>query len=449
MPLLRRELNLKLRGFINAIVAFILFRAALDFAYVNYVAKFAGRPFIFTGFNIPRMVGSYIISIIVAAFLIYTIYRKPYPSGIALLLYFVIVLIPLISLYSLADAPATFIFMCFLSFSILVAFYHVDFNFIKKIKIPNQNLVYFIIMIIVGVSFYVYGWQIYTGGIGRLNFNLNLVYEVRQNFSETHGFLMGYFLPWQGYIVNIAIFLWGFLKKKQWMIYISIAAQLLLFGMTGYKSFLLVPVLALGIYMIWEKSNMLSYVFIGAFFLIIISYVIFLGTGDHILPSIFIRRLFYVPASNHIIYFDYFSQPGHPFVMLSNSILSPFIKYPYDITLIKVIAFEYWGRDFNPNVGYLGDAFAHFGYIGMILFSMVLGIFLRFVDRVGNRLPRKFVAGLMAASSASLTNSALFTCLLTHGLIVALILMWILNYFITPRYSIILKNSHIYQQDIR
>jgi fructose-specific phosphotransferase system IIC component len=133
----------------------------------------------------------------------------------------------------------------------------------------------------------------------------------------------------------------------------------------------------------------------------------------------------------------------------TSSILSPFIKYPYDVPLTRVISLEYWGRDSNPNVGYLGDAFAHFGYIGMILFSMVLGIFLRFIDRVGNRLPRKFVAGLMAASSASLTNSALFTCLLTHGLIVALILMWILNYFITPRSSIMLKNSDIYRQDNR
>jgi len=95
--------------------------------------------------------------------------------------------------------------------------------------------------------------------------------------------------------------------------------------------------------------------------------------------------------------------------------------------ITRVISWTYWGRDFGPNVGYLGDAFANFGFMGMFLFSMILGVFLRIVDSISRHLPANLIAAIIAVPAMALANSALFTSLLTHGFILSLIMIWLLQ----------------------
>lgn len=204
-----------------------------------------------------------------------------------------------------------------------------------------------------------------------------------------------------------------------------IIAQLLIFAMTGHKSFLLAPFLVSGVYMVWKSKNAIIWIIIGAFLLVITSYVYFLITKDEFVPSLFIRKLFFVPARLHVLFYDFFSQPEHPFYMLSDSVLRFMVKNPYNMPMVRVIALEYWGREFWPDVGYLGDAYGNFGIIGMFLFSMILGIILWVVDSVGSHLPSYFVAALIAMPAMALTESALFTTMLTHGLIPAVLILWI------------------------
>lgn len=413
-----------------AAMAALLLRAALDFTYVNYVDKFfheslSAGVFAYTEIGTLRLLESYVIVLILSIWLAASLYRRPRPSGIALVMYFVVVTVPLLSLYGLADASASFVYAAAGSFAVLIAVTGV----LPRVKVPrpSHGLVYLVMITVAGICAYVYGWLVLTGGLGRLSFDLLSVYQVRAEAVQRFGPLMGYFVPWQAYVLNMVLFCWALARKKWWLVAAAVAVQLLLFGMVGVKAYLLAPVLASGIYLLWSRRNMLFYIFGAAFTLVLASYILFLVTGNHLAPSLFIRRLFFVPAANHLIYFDFFSQPEHPFVMLSNSILAPFIRYPYDMPMVRVIAWAYWGRDFSPNVGYLGDAFAHFGFMGMFLFSIILGLFLRVVDSVGSRLPTNLVAAVIATPAMALTNSALFTSLLTHGLIPAVVLLWLLR----------------------
>jgi hypothetical protein len=195
--------------------------------------------------------------------------------------------------------------------------------------------------------------------------------------------------------------------------------------MTGHKSFLLAPVLAIGVYLLWQKRNFFSWIIMGAFLLTLVSYGCFLVTGVELVPSLFVRRLFFVPARLHVLYYDFFSQPEHPFYMLSDSIFRGFLKNPYGMPMPRVIALTYWGREFWPDVGYLGDAYGNFGLLGMFLFSIILGIVLRIADSVGSHLPPNFVAAAIVMPAMALTESALFTSILTHGWILAVLMLWI------------------------
>ena len=420
-----------------AVMAALFLRVTLDFTYVNYVDKFfheslSAGVFAFTENGTLRLLESYVIGLTLSIWLAASLYSRWRPSGIALLLYFVIVILPLSSLYGLTDASRAFFYAAAGSFAVLILVTEL----IPRVRLPRPHLsmVHLGLTVILGICFYVYGWLILSGGLGRLNFNLLSVYEVREAYVQSMAPFLGYFVPWQANVINIFILCYGLHKRNLWLLSIASVAQLLLFGMTGHKSFFLSAMLAVGVYFIWRR-NSLFYIFAGASVLVLFSFVLFLATNNHLPPSLLIRRLFFVPAANHLIYYDFFSRPENPFVMLSNSILAPFIQYPYDAPLPRVLAQAYWGIDFWPNVGYLGDAFAQFGFVGMFLFSIILGLFLRFVDSVGTRLPANLVAAMVATPAMALTNSALFTSLLTHGLIFTLVTLWLLRGVCKPAHS--------------
>jgi len=405
--------------------ATLLFRYVLDFFYLRFVTRFYASDFPLSGNDPLRLLESYAIVLMLCIWIANSLYRRWRPSGIVLILYFVVIMVPLSSLYGLADAPRLFIYAAVASISLLTSVRDLLQMKLKLIK-PSRELVYIVITSLFGISIYVYGWLVFTGGLGRLNWDLLRVYEVRAEFASNLGPLMGYFLPWQGFVINIYGLLYAWKRRKPFLLSIFAVAQLLLFGMTGHKSFLLAPFLAIGVYMIWQKRNFFFLVVMGTTFLALVSYGYFLITGNLIVPAIFIHRLFFLPAKLHLLYYDFFSQPNHQFYMLSDSILRGVVRNPYDMPMMRVIALTYWGREsINPNVGYLGDAYANFGVLGMFLFSVILGVVLWIVDSVGSGLPSNFVAAVIAVPAMALTQSPLFTSMNTHGFILAILMLWI------------------------
>ncbi len=415
---------------VTTTAAVLSLRAVLDFVYVNYISTYFGGSFVTGAFPLDesgpfRMIESYTLVIVLAICLALSLYHRWRPSGVALVLYFTVVIIPLTSLYGLAGAPPAFVYAAAGSFLILIMVT----GLLPKVKVarPGRDLLMIGALLCVGMGVYVYTRLLLTGGFERLKVVFVSVYDVRAEYVETGGPLMGYFASWQGYVLSPTLLCYGISRRKWWLAAVAVTGSVFLFGMTGMKSYVLAPALTGGIYFLWQKRYCLLYIFGGATILIIASYVLFLASGHHFAPSLLIRRLFFVPALVHVLYYDFFSQPMRPFVMLSNSIAAQFIVYPYELPVVELISWTYWGRDFHPNVGYLGDAFAHFGFMGMFLFSIILGLFLVVVDSVGEQLPGHLVAAVIAVPAMALTNSALFTSLLTHGLILAVVLLWLLR----------------------
>lgn len=413
----------------------LLFRVVLDFLYASFMSRFyASSPtlsFPLIANSVPRLLESYAIALGLAICLVASLYNRWRPSGIVLVLYFVVVMLPLSSLYGLADASASFVYAATISFAVLIA--ATELLPMVKVPRPGRYLFYLGLLAVVGISAYVYGWLSLTGGLERLNFDLLSVYEVRADYVQTRGPLIGYFVPWQANVFNLIILCYGLEKRNYWLLGLVSLAQLFLFGMTGHKSFLMAPLLAGGVFFIWQKKNAISYVLLGASLVAVASYAYFLITGNMFVPSLFIHRLLFVPAGLHLVYYDFFSQPEHPLYMLSDSLLSNFVQNPYGISMPSLITSSYWDVDFNPNVGYLGDAYGNFGVLGMLLFSAILGVALRIVDGVGSSLPSHFVAAAISMPAISITQSALFTSMLTHGLIPAILMLWIFRALVGAR----------------
>ena len=407
---------------IKVIFSIILLRLILDYVYIFYVAKYFPKEFSFVSIKAFRLSESYILTLILIFFLVYFFWQNSQPSGVIVLLYLLFVILPLLTLYGLSEAPGPFIYASLGSFIFLLLIA----KLLPRVRLRQPGIDIFIIGLIIFfvICLYVYGFLILSGGLSRISFDLSSVYQVRAEYSNYRVPLIGYFVPWQANVFNISLFCYALFKKSYWLLGIASVLQLLIFGMTNFKSFLLAPLLAVGIFIFWNRKNKFLYIFLGASMFVLMAYSIFFISSNHMVPSLLIRRLFFVPASNHLKYYDFFSKPQNPFVLLSNSVLAPFIDYPYDMPITRVISWEYWDRDFGPNVGFLGDAYAQFGFFGMFLFSFILGLFMRILDSVGGKLDNHLVAAMIAVPAMALVNSALFTTLLTHGFISALFVIW-------------------------
>jgi len=399
----------------------ILIRVFLDILYSIYVIKFYNNEFLMD-ISIYRYIESYFVLLLISVLIFYTICRKKKPSDIFVIFLFTLIFIPLTTLYGMSNVSNIFLYeiiTCLILLLIILRYLP-----LKKIPRPGSDIRLLLLSIVPLISIYVYAWLMLTGGLERLNFDLARVYAVRAEYVLENGPFMGYFVSWQAYIFNIAIICYGFLRKNYWMVIIGFTLEFLLFGMTGHKSFLFSPFLAIAIFFIWQRKNAISLILVGIFLLLCGSYFLYLLSSNELIPAIFIRRMFFIPAKLHIIYYDFFSQPNNPLYMLSDSIFRYFMNNPYGQHMPEVIAQHFWGRIFWPDVGFLGDAYGNFGFAGMLVFSAIVGVILRIVDNFMDYLPAHFIASIMVMPFYALTESALLTTLFTHGLIVAVLVVW-------------------------
>ncbi|MEZ5069638.1 MAG: hypothetical protein R2751_01380 [Bacteroidales bacterium] len=134
------------------------------------------------------------------------------------------------------------------------------------------------------------------------------------------------------------------------------------------------------------------------------------------LESILLRRTMFVPARMNECYFEFFK--GSP-VFLSHSVLSPFIPYPYDLPPANLISSLYFhAPEGSANNGLLADGYMNFGMIGIILYIFAFAGIMRISTSL---LKSPIYDGVIFVMTFTFLSSALFTCLLTHGVLLLLL----------------------------
>ena len=111
----------------------------------------------------------------------------------------------------------------------------------------------------------------------------------------------------------------------------------------------------------------------------------------------------------------------------SNSVLSYFLSYPYDLSLSHVIGRYLGNEGMSANNGFVASGFAHAGIFGVFFYALIIGLILRFINDVTyNLLPLWFAVALSIVPLRSLLiSSDLFTVMLTHGFIIALLIIFL------------------------
>lgn len=257
------------------------------------------------------------------------------------------------------------------------------------------------------------------------------IYTQRGEFRRVVSGVGAYVFFWTAKALNPFFLAKGYVDRSLPLFTVGILGQLLLFSMSGLKSVLFSFLLLAAILIaLWRNGKFFgNWVVWGLVGIIGLTSAVDSYLGATVTSSLFVRRLLVVPGLNTAFYFDFFSM--NPHVLLGHSVLDWAVTYPYEARPAMVIGDAYYGHvqgpiDVSANANLWADAYANFGILGILFFTAILGGFLWILDSVAKGASLKISTLLLAYPAYMLVNTKLQTTLLTHGLVLVLVILYIL-----------------------
>ena len=277
------------------------------------------------------------------------------------------------------------------------------------------------------VAFLLLGWAVYVlrdifqfSSMGGLNEQRDLLDQA------SIGPLLRYGLAWQSMVFLPAIIAGGLMLKGRrgfLAVLFGVVGYVILFGLTATKTALFAPLIIICFFFLLGGRVRL---FIGIFALglsLLICLPLFmklLGVDEGIRMS-YVRivnfRILSVPHLLYVQYLDFFTY--HPLTYGSHArVVSEFITYPYEREIPLIIGEYYYpGSRMNANAGtWAQDGVAGFGIPGIVLISCLLSAVMMLLDFVARPHNSRWVGTALAIVILFLSNTSLFTTLLTGGL---------------------------------
>ena len=235
--------------------------------------------------------------------------------------------------------------------------------------------------------------------------------------------MIAYWITWVSkVIVPFFVVLCCHNRKYLMMVFLFIL-QLFIFGITSHKSVIFYPILSIfGYVFLMKVRNGLILPLVSSA-VVLFFWFLFLFSDQVLLPSLVLRRTYFVPSYLYFAYIDFFQD--NPKVLWSNSFLSALVDYPYQYSSSTIVA-RSLGETSGANTTFLATGYMHGGLLGSTFYGFILGLLFRLIDGMQSRkMPASVVLGIMLPSVISLMiNSDLMTALLTHGIALAILIIY-------------------------
>lgn len=421
-------------------ISFTVFFALLSYSYYYFfyfIQNFDNKIGFPLDLNFIKLIESLILLSIISIFYVaYDINNSVYLTFSYIL--YVFILIPMGVFYWMSNSTRVYFYMYFVAFLLLNVMFVIfreklqdpllkiperlnlskpkDNNENKRAKIINAVFLSIILVFII-VDIYIY--KKYGHSIYYL-FNLNEVYNIRHEAREAVPSSMNYIISWSALVIIPSCIAWCVKSKKYILMIVPIFIQVLLFTVGGAKSHLFGLALAIFIFILF-KYKFMNYFMRFLNFVLAASLII----NNKFIMAVVIRRAFFVPASTSYAYYLFFSKNAK--IKLSNSILSSIFENPYKLDPSFIIS-RYIFREPNmsSNVNFIGNAYANFGFLGIVLFAIILGLVFWAIEYVSlNSKYKEYIILITFSSVFALNNAALLTTLKNHGLLLSIVMSFL------------------------
>lgn len=406
----------------------VLFKAILDCAYVSAISPL----YSYAGFTLSidpwSLIDSYLLTLLIGAISPSEITK---PSDFLVWMLSVGTIVPTLSYYAMHSGSRVFMYwMCFCLLIVMIAsrLPYVRIRILKQGRVIGA-------LAMVSITIAVAMSMIAKGGLRHFNLAFGAVYEHRRDVKALIApGLWAYLNTWVLEVINPALIALALWQERHRLVPLLIGLQIAFFGISSDKAVVFYPILVMTVFFAAKQTHAALYLTRGLIGVVLLSLLASLVLGFNWPLSLFVRRSLFIPAQLNFVYHDLFSDIGH--VYLSNSILSGLVKYPFSHPPeVMVSQYLYGGTGGWCNNGFMGSGYMHFGYVGMLMFSVVVGLLLKLADSLTiGRMPVWLGISIVVAPFRTLFTSAdLFAALMTHGIIVAFVIMMVIASRRTPR----------------
>lgn len=404
----------KIIGYLFLVIA----RIFLDVGYVYYVVPYFG----YSGFNLSFSFWSYASSWLIYLFVFaITPVWFSRSSDAVFMMVTTSVIAPLTSMYGLSGEDLSPVILTVLSMFYIWFVVNVKSLFPVGLPYIKDGEKYAVALSAIFVIFVVLHY--FVSG-AHLSLSLLKVYDFRESNAEIAGEgFFSYLNPWVCEIFNL--FLLAVFLMRRWfsLVFIVLIVQVFLFAASQHKSVLFSPIIVVGVWWFFRKSRSLVAIPMAVSVLLAISFIVYWADDNITLPSLFIRRIFFTPAQLSFEYYSFFS--NHPKVFWGDSWWMPFVHSPYAVTIPYVVGASLGLPDMGANNGFVSSGYAQAGYLGVFIYSSVIGLILRFVDRESIKLGAAWLGvGLFLQPIMNTwLSSDLATSMMTHGIFWMILLL--------------------------
>ena len=352
--------------------------------------------------------------------------RKDSVSGIGQLIILAMMLMPMFAFWACSGRASNMPLVAFLSYSLISVIIFVGKD--TKIIVPKVRYInYLVIFISLGLIVLLVVPLLRTGMLSYFSLGITDVYVRREVLSSGRlSALGGYLLAWTSKIIIPALVVYGFVKRKHFLFLGFVFLQLFIFGLTGHKEQLVNIIIVIGMaYFLSKKFNItmkaIKWVFILSLLILILGTLF--DNEINIIATALFSRAFFSVAINHFDYYDFFQ--NNDFVYWSNSFLSVIYDYPFDKTVPQLIGFGRWsaGEANVANAGFIGSGYMHFGVIGVLLYSVVVGFIFKLCDALVSSQQANYQIPICSLGFLQLVNGDLTTSLLSNGIAVMILII--------------------------
>jgi hypothetical protein len=235
--------------------------------------------------------------------------------------------------------------------------------------------------------------------------------------------------------INPFLMGWGLYYRRRLVFLVGAAGQVYLYSTAGMKSILLsVIIIPIFYYLIRDKIVPFGLKVVWglvSLYLVLIGIAILRGEEisepSFLLMSIIFMRTFGFPGMLTGLYHDFFQDFPRTYFSHVHGI-DWFLDYPYQNSLgIEVGSYYSRNPDLNANAHFWAtDGIAGFGLPGIILVSLFCAIIFWVLDSVADRHNPLFASLVVSFAAINLSNTSLFTSLLSGGLGFVMILLYLL-----------------------
>jgi len=393
---------------------------SVQWAYMGYV------------YNDPPMLDvlmAWLVSSLTGLWMPITIDR---PSKVVYWLFYLFVIVPVIVTPVYIDGNFLNSFLR-ISLPILVSFLSIGFFYkiplfkTRKLSISSQTF-WTCFFLVLFVS-YAYVLAIFGPHLEFVSiFSSEEVYSIRLAArSVTSGKLIGYVMAWCGNLLNPFLIAFGLNSKKYFPLAVGVCGQILLYFAEALKGTLLSVLVFVGLFLLLSKhrKQVGLKIFVVIICVVMVSCLLDYFLNSNVFVSLMANREIFTHGLLTTYYFDFFSTNSKAH-MGHNKLISNFVDYPYTEAPSFVIGNYYFGSSStNANENFWAYAYADFGYVGLFVYGIIVGVLFWLYDSLASHIPIQFSAILVFSPFFSLASTSLFTSLLTHGVLPLLFFLWV------------------------